>query len=125
MMEQLEKLEKRYREIDEKMARPEVATDLQQLQALAQERASLDEVVTIYREYRAVAKSLDETRGMLDDELDDDMAALARQEIESLEGTLSWKSGLAPVAMKPLSSLLTSFVCTVATLNRGVGRPRF
>jgi len=101
MMEQLEKLEKRYREIDEKMARPEVATDLQQLQALAQERASLDEVVTIYREYRAVAKSLDETRGMLDDELDDDMAALARQEIESLEAKLDKLTAELKIALLP------------------------
>jgi len=100
-MEQLEKLEKRYREIDEKMARPEVATDLQQLQALAQERASLDEVVTIYREYRAVAKSLDETRGMLDDELDDDMAALARQEIESLEAKLDKLTAELKIALLP------------------------
>jgi len=101
MMEQLEKLEKRYREIDEKMARPEVATDLQQLQALAQERASLDEVVTIYREYKAVAKSLDETRGMLDDGLDDDMAALARQEIESLEAKLDKLTAELKIALLP------------------------
>ena len=40
MMEQLERIEKRYRELDEKMARPEVATDLAQLQVLAQERVS-------------------------------------------------------------------------------------
>ena len=101
MMEQLEKLEKRYREIDEKMAQPDVASDLQQLQALAQERASLDEVVTIYREYKAVAKSLDETRGMLDDGLDDDMAALARQEIESLEAKLDKLTGKLKIALLP------------------------
>ena len=85
MLEQLEKIEKRYLEIDDKMASPELATDLQQLQALAQERASIENLVTAYREYKQITESLDETRHMLDGELDDDMAELAKQEIEILE----------------------------------------
>ena len=85
MLEQLEKIEKRYLEIDDKMASPELATDLQQLQALAQERASIENLVTAYREYKQITESLDETRHMLNGELDDDMAELAKQEIEILE----------------------------------------
>ncbi len=88
MIEQLERIEKRYREIDEEMARPEVATDLERLQALAQERAPLEDLVSIYREYKAINKSLEETRTMLDDGLDEEMTALAKQEIESLETKL-------------------------------------
>jgi peptide chain release factor 1 len=85
MIEQLENIEKRYREIDRKMAQPEVATDLNQLQSLAQERASIEDLVSTYREYKAITKALEETRAMLDDGLDEEMAALAKQEIESLE----------------------------------------
>jgi peptide chain release factor 1 len=66
MMEQLEKIEKRYREIDERMAEPEVATDLNRLQELAQERASIENLVTTYREYKAITRSLEETRAMLE-----------------------------------------------------------
>jgi peptide chain release factor 1 len=88
MIEQLEKIEKRYREIDERMAEPEVATDLSKLQALAQERASIENLVTTYREYKAITRSLEETRAMLDDNLDEEMAVLAKQEIESLETQL-------------------------------------
>jgi len=85
MLEQLERIEKRYQELDEQMARPEVACDLKQLQTLAQERASLEEVVTKYREYKATTKSLEETRAMLGDGLDEEMTALVKQEIENLE----------------------------------------
>ncbi|HEY82175.1 MAG TPA: peptide chain release factor 1 [Dehalococcoidia bacterium] len=85
MLEQLERIEKRYQELDEQMARPEVASDLKQLQALAQERASLEDVVTKYREYKATTKSLEETRAMLGDGLDEEMTALVKQEIENLE----------------------------------------
>jgi peptide chain release factor 1 len=89
MIEQLEKIEKRYQEIDQQMVQPEVATDLKQLQSLAKERASIVDQVTRYRIYKAVAKSLQETRAMLDDGLDEEMATLARQEIESLEMQLA------------------------------------
>jgi peptide chain release factor 1 len=85
MLEQLQKIEERYREIDEKMARPEVSIDLQQIQLLAQERASIEDLVTSYREYKDIIKSLEETQRMLDDGLDEDMAELARQEIAALQ----------------------------------------
>jgi peptide chain release factor 1 len=89
MIEQLEKIEKRQQEIDRQMARPEMATDLEQLQALAKERASIDDMVRLYRDYKGVRKSLEETRAMLGDGLDEEMADLARQEIAGLETRLS------------------------------------
>jgi len=88
MLDRLERIEKRYQKLDEQMAAPEVASDLKQLQVLAQERASIEAVVTKYREYKATAKSLEETRAMLGDGLDEDMVALVKQEVESLETQL-------------------------------------
>jgi len=88
MIEQLEKIEKRYREIDRQMASPEFAADLPKLQALAQERAGLEDVVTRYRKYKATAAALEETNGMLNEDVDADMAALAREEIAKLEPRL-------------------------------------
>ncbi|MBM4447721.1 MAG: peptide chain release factor 1 [Chloroflexi bacterium] len=85
MLDRLERLEKRYEEIDRQMSQTEVATDLKQLQALAQERAGLEEVVDRYRKYKTAAKSLAETRAMLDDGLDEEMTELVKQEVSSLE----------------------------------------
>ncbi|MFC1901565.1 peptide chain release factor 1 [Chloroflexota bacterium] len=85
MIEQLEKIEQRYLEIDRQMARPELATDLNQLQALAQERASLESLVATYRRYKSVTRSLGETREMLEGGLDEEMAVLTHQEIAALE----------------------------------------
>jgi peptide chain release factor 1 len=101
MMEQLDRIEKRYREIDEKMSQPEIATDLGQLQALAQERAGIEDIVKSYREYRAVEKSLNETRAMLDEELDEELAALARQEVATLGGRLEKLSAGLRSALLP------------------------
>ncbi|TET45958.1 MAG: peptide chain release factor 1 [Dehalococcoidia bacterium] len=85
MLDRLDRIEQRYQEIERQMSRPEVASDLKQLQELAQERAGLEEVVAKYREYKATLKSLAETRAMLDDGLDKEMAELVKQEVISLE----------------------------------------
>jgi len=84
LLNQLEKVEKRYQELERQIATPEVASDPKQLQRLAQERASIGDLITKYREYKATTKSLEETRAMLGDGLDEEMAALVKQEIESL-----------------------------------------
>ena len=85
MFEQLEKIEKRYEEIDRKMAEPEIATDLTRLQELAQERADIEQIVKNYREYKEVIKSLEETRALLNDAQEEGMLELARQEIQTLD----------------------------------------
>ena len=88
MLDQLERIEKRYQELNQQIAMPEVASDPKQLQVLAQGRASIEGLVTKYREYKTTAKSLEETRAMLGDGLDEEMAALVKQEIQSLQSQL-------------------------------------
>ena len=88
MWDRLETIDKRYQELNEQMAMPEIATDVKRLQVLAQERASIESLVTKYREYKATAKSLEETRAMLSGGVDEEMVALVKQEIESLESQL-------------------------------------
>ena len=85
MLERLDSIEKRYEELNELMAQPEVALDFEKLQNLARERAALEEVVTKYREYKATLKSLQETQSMLNDKLDEDLATLAKEELASLQ----------------------------------------
>ncbi len=84
MWNRLEQIDERYQELNEQMAQPEVTSDLKQLQTIAQERASIEDSVTKYRRYKVISKELEETRAMLNGGLDKDMAALIKQEIESL-----------------------------------------
>jgi len=88
MLDQLEKIEKRYQELEQQIATPEVVSDLKQLQTLAQERASLEGLIAKYREYKATAKALGKTKEMLTEELDEDMKTLVTQEIVSLGSQL-------------------------------------
>ena len=95
MWDKLDKIEKRYQELEEQMATPEVALDPKQLEKLARERASIEAIVDKYRRYKATLKSLEETKALLHEDPDNEMKALARQEIEILEAQqLSLQEGL-------------------------------
>ncbi len=84
MWEKLEQIEKRYEELNQLLALPEVMADQKRVQALAQERAGIDVLVTKYQQYKAVSEELEETKAMRDGEVDGEMAALVKQEIEKL-----------------------------------------
>ncbi len=88
MLARLERIEKRYLELEEQMALPEVTADLKKLQALAQERSGLENLVTLYRNYKDKARMLEETKKMLTEGLDEEMTAMVKHEIESLESQL-------------------------------------
>ncbi len=82
MWDKLEAIERRYRELEAEMARPEVAADYDRLQSLAREHASLQEIVHIAGEYRRLQDSLSQARGIADEGGDAELVALAREEIE-------------------------------------------
>ena len=85
MRDRLEQIEKRYQELNEQIAMPEVVSDIKKLRTLARERAIVEPIATKYQEYKATSKALEETKTMLNDGLDEEMTALAKQEVESLE----------------------------------------
>lgn len=84
MQDRLGSMEKRFEELTLLLAQPEVATAPNRAASIARERATLEGVVTKYREYRAVTGNLEETRSLMDDGLDSDMTAMVKEEIEGL-----------------------------------------
>jgi peptide chain release factor 1 len=85
MIEQLEKIEKRYEELTQQMGSPEVLADPRQLQALAKERSGIEDLVNKFADYKAASRSLDDTQAMLSSGLDEELAAMAREEIKTLQ----------------------------------------
>ena len=84
MLNRLQALVDRYEELSAEMARPELSSDYERLQALAKERASLQEIVSLYRQYRDTEQGIAEARAVLDEAHDPEMEALAREEMERL-----------------------------------------
>ena len=83
MWERLDSIEERHESLMAEMARPEVSSDHEKLQALARERASLEEVVSLYRQYREADRLAAEARDLLNEGQDPGLTALAREELES------------------------------------------
>jgi peptide chain release factor 1 len=87
MWEKLQSIEEQYKELGRQMADPEVVSDHVRLAELAREHSELEDVVTLYREHRAVEQELEETRPLLDEE-DPAMRELAEAEVARLEERL-------------------------------------
>ncbi len=83
MFDRLEATDQRYDDLTEELARPEISGDYEKLQAIAKERASIEQVVTLYREWKASATAIEEARSVLGDS-DAELAAMAKEEIEAL-----------------------------------------
>jgi peptide chain release factor 1 len=85
MWEKLEQINKRFEELVAQMSNQEIATDHVQMTKLAQEKSSLDGIIGLYQDYKVTVKSLEETKSMLNEKLDAEMAAMAKEEAHQLE----------------------------------------
>ncbi len=84
MQDRLAAIEGRFEELTAEMGRPEVAADYGRLQALARERAALEQTVLLYRDERAVERALGDARAIVAEGGDPEMVALAKEEIATL-----------------------------------------
>ena len=82
MIERLEATEKKYMDLQQELMSEEVLKDINKTRELSKEMSELEEIVTVYREYKRVIEAIPETKEMLkDDELKD----IAKEELKDLE----------------------------------------
>lgn len=84
LFDKLDKVVDHYNEIERQMAEPEVLADHTRLTELAQERMDLNELVETYQQYTQLRQELAQAEEMSAAEEDEEMAALAADEIERL-----------------------------------------
>ncbi|GAP61859.1 peptide chain release factor 1 [Ardenticatena maritima] len=101
MIEKVEQIVARYNELTHLMSQPEIATDPDRLREYGQEAASLEPLVALHREYREVERALNDARAMLEEDLDDEMEALVREEIRQLEEKLEQLTEAIKVELLP------------------------
>lgn len=96
MIEKLKLIDDKYRELEEKMASPEVYNDPAAVTKISREQKELAPVVEAYREYAGYVDAAAEARGLLDGKIDDpefkemvqEEYDTAKAEIERMEGEL-------------------------------------
>lgn len=89
LTEQLSRVEERYGELDRLMADPDVLADYVRVQELAQERSGLEEQVSGFRRYQDLQQQLADSRELLEESDDPELAELAELEIAELEAEVS------------------------------------
>jgi peptide chain release factor 1 len=85
-IERLESLKARFRELEDMLCRPDVATDAKRLMSLNRERADLVEIVGAYERYQKVGRQLADDRDALKDP---ELREMAEEEIPQLERELA------------------------------------
>ena len=85
MFEQLDSLLIRYDEVNELLSDPTVIADSNRLRELTIEEADLRPKVEKIRRYKEVEAEIEDTEAMLSEESDDDILAMAKEELASLK----------------------------------------
>jgi peptide chain release factor 1 len=88
MLEKLKRLAKRFAEIDELLAQPEIASDPERSSKLAKERAELQPVVAAFRQLESTNAELVDAQSLASDD-DPELAAMAREEIPQLNAKVA------------------------------------
>lgn len=85
LLQKLENTSVTHGEIEQRMADPAVASDPKEFQKLSKALGELQSVVDTYKRYKACLEGIEEARAMAKDAAgDDEMVAMAKEEIEAL-----------------------------------------
>ncbi len=83
MLEKLENVENRYKEVEQKLSDPDIIKKQNLYRELAKEEAELSKVVAVYRKYKKVLTDIDGATQMLEED-DVDMKEMAQAELDEL-----------------------------------------
>lgn len=97
----LQALEEKYTDLSHKLSDPEVMSNQELYAKLAKELASLEEIVKTYQEYKKCVKELEENKDLLEEERDEELRALIREELKTLENKLEELEKLLPLMLLP------------------------
>jgi peptide chain release factor 1 len=84
VLDRLQSVEDRYDRLNELLSDPDVINDSKKLREYSKEQSDLEETVQVYREYKEVNEQHQDAKAMLEENLDDEMYAMVKEEISEL-----------------------------------------
>ena len=81
MFDRLEDLLQRFEELMLELNDPSIANDQDRFRKLMKEQANLTPIVEAYREYKQCRDTVEESLAILDEESDEEMRELAKEEL--------------------------------------------
>ena len=88
MFDKLEDLLQRYEELMLELNDPGVANDQERFRKLMKEQANLTPIVEAYKEYKKCKETVEESLMILDEESDEDMRELAKEELNEAKARI-------------------------------------
>lgn len=85
MFDRLQSVEDRYERLTELLMDPDVISDNNKLREYSKEQSDIQETVETYREYEALKAQRNETKGMLQETMDEEMRDMVKMELDELE----------------------------------------
>ena len=98
MIERLEAINNKYKEIQNELSKPEVLSDIKRMTELSKEQTRLGNIVEVYDKYKQVNEDILSAKEMLHDS---EMAEFAREELTNLETELSDINKILEVMLLP------------------------
>jgi peptide chain release factor 1 len=85
LFEKLQQIEARYEDMNRELSSPEVHDDSARYQKVAKAHSELGEIVAKYREWKEIAKGIEESKQLLAESDDAEMKQMAHDEMRALE----------------------------------------
>jgi len=101
MLERLEAIEEKYEELTRQLSDHELLADQSKYTKVTRQHRELEEIVTKYREMKALDRGIRETRDMLAGDEDAEMVSLAQSELVELEQRVATLEGELKVLLLP------------------------
>lgn len=84
MLEKLQAVEDKYRELESMLSDPDVLSDMNRWQRVNKEHASMTPIVEKFREYRRVVEEIEDIEALFDEKLEDEMRSFITAELAEL-----------------------------------------
>ena len=101
MFDRLEDLVLRFQEIQDELSDSMVVSDQNRFRKLMKEQTDLSEIVEAYKAYKAAKEGIEESLALLDEESDEEMRELAKEELNACRATVEEKEKELKILLLP------------------------
>ena len=101
MFDKLEDLLRHYEELMNTLSEPDVANDANRFRKLMKEQSDLAPIVEAYKEYKQCKQNIDDSLAMLEEESDEEMRELAKEELNESKARLEELEGELKILLLP------------------------
>ncbi len=101
MLEKLQRVEDKFREIESQLGDPSVVAEVERFTNLTREHSNLEPIVKKFREYKKILTQIEEDKNLLETSSDDDLKSLAAEELTDLKKSKAELDKELPILLLP------------------------